>query len=166
MQRLFRSGPLPLRYPGYGEGRRPGRPNCGRNQRRQTGAGHIQDDIPEAGSPGGEKPLAPLVQRGEAQTTPQRPEAGAPRPIVRMPPKSPEPKEIHEAVRHDMPGFPQIEINHIKLGRFKDYKPGQQPLEQMPGVSGRSHISRHAQHCQTPKDGGKPISNEGGPLPK
>lgn len=107
----------------------PGRPDCEGYQRRQARAGHIQDDIPDAGCPGGEKPLAPLVHRGIEQAKPQRPEARAAQPVFPMSAKSPEPEKVHEAVCQDVTGFPQIEIGQINLGRFQSHKPGQQPLE-------------------------------------
>ena len=67
--------------------------------------------------------MAPLIHRGIDQAKPQRPEAGAPRPIVRLTPKSPEPEKIHQGISQNVAGFPRIEIDQSKLGRFQVYKP-------------------------------------------
>ena len=120
----------------------------------------------DTGSPGGVKPLAPLVHRGIEQAKPQRPEAGAPRPIVRLGPKSPEPEKIHQAISQNVAGFPHIEIDHFKLGRFQVHKPGKKPFEYAQGIFPRTQISRQAQHCQAPKERGQPIIQKIGFPPK
>jgi hypothetical protein len=109
--RLFRSDGLSPVYPGYGRGSRAGRPDCAGNHRHQAGAGHIQEHIVDTGAPGGVKPLPPLVRRGIEQAKPPRPEAGAPRPISRIAPESLEPKKIHQAVGHDVAGFPEAAVD-------------------------------------------------------
>jgi hypothetical protein len=141
MQRLFRAGGVPPGY-GYAEGGGPGSPHCGSNQRRQAGAEQVYEDIADTGGSGEVKPLASLIHRGKQQTKPQRPDKSPARPVFSMPAKGPEPEKVHPAVSQNVADFPEIEIDQIKLGRFQDHKPGQQPLEQVPGVGVRTHISR------------------------
>ena len=74
-----------------------------------------------------------------------------------MPPKSPEPEKEQAAVGQNVAGFPQIEIDFIKLGRIQGHNPGQQPLKPVPGIGARTEISRHAYDRQAVKNGGKPI---------
>jgi hypothetical protein len=86
----------------------PGCPDREGYQRRQAGAGHIHDHILDAARPGAIKILGSLLNRGKEQTKTQRPDASVPRPIVRMPAKSPKPEKVRETVCQEVTGFPHL----------------------------------------------------------
>lgn len=68
-----------------------------------------------------------FVCHGDQEAKSQAIEEGPARGCVQMSPKSPEPEKVHEAVRQDVAGFPEVKIEGINLIRFQGHKPGKEP---------------------------------------
>jgi hypothetical protein len=77
-----------------------------------------------------------FVQHCQQEAESQGPEAGFPPTVTKLAVKSPETKEILEAVGHHMESFPENRVDGAHMAPFNERQPGEEPPEKPPGVLG------------------------------
>jgi hypothetical protein len=84
----------------------------------------------------------PLVQARHNQAYSQRPEESPPRGITQVSMEGPEPEKIEGAIGYNMAGFAEIEVEKVYLGQAQGWQPGQQPIQDDPGIVCGPHVPR------------------------